>query len=77
MVIAYLMKKNRIGFKEAIQNVRSQRKQVCPNLGFELQLKKYETELSRKYDSKKTIEVKNQLQNYKEAKQNKNKLQLF
>ena len=45
LVIAFLMRKNQIGFKPAINIVRSKRVGVCPNLGFEMQLKKYESEL--------------------------------
>ena len=44
-MIAYCMKKNRLKFKNAIQYVRNIRPNICPNLGFELQLKKYEAEL--------------------------------
>lgn len=39
------MKKNQMGFKPAINLVRSKRTGVCPNLGFEMQLKKYESEI--------------------------------
>lgn len=45
LVIAFLMRKNQIGFKPAINIVRSKRVGVCPNLGFEMQLKKYESEV--------------------------------
>ena len=45
MVIAYYMKVNRESFKSAIKFVKNIRPTICPNLGFELQLKKYETEL--------------------------------
>jgi protein-tyrosine phosphatase len=47
LVIAYLMKKKGIGFKEAIAFVRQARPNVCPNLGFERQLKDYEMNLNR------------------------------
>ena len=36
------MKLKKIGFKEAIAEVRKSRPSVLPNLGFERQLKKYE-----------------------------------
>jgi len=35
------MKKNKIGFKDAIGIVKNKRPGICPNLGFEMQLKKY------------------------------------
>lgn len=47
MIIAYLMKKKCWGFKEAISFVRQARPNVCPNLGFERQLKEYEIFLNR------------------------------
>jgi hypothetical protein len=36
------MRKNQMGFKAAIALLKSKRAEVCPNLGFEMQLKKYE-----------------------------------
>ena len=39
VVIAYLMGKYRISFEEAKQRVKSKRQCVCPNIGFEQQLK--------------------------------------
>ena len=42
------MRKNDMGFKQAITLLRNKRKSVCPNLGFEMQLKKYEVELQKK-----------------------------
>ena len=39
------MRKKDLSFKAAIQFVRKYRSGVCPNLGFELQLKEYEKEL--------------------------------
>ena len=36
------MKKNQMTFKSAIQLVKKHRNGICPNLGFELQLKQYE-----------------------------------
>lgn len=40
------MKKNRWAFRRAIDFVRKKRPCVCPNLGFEMQLKAYEKELA-------------------------------
>ena len=37
-----MMRKNGWTFKKAIEFVRNKRSTVCPNLGFELQLKEYE-----------------------------------
>ena len=45
------MRKEKIGFKEAITHVRNSRPKVLPNLGFESQLKNYE-EYLRKEDKK-------------------------
>jgi len=45
------MKKNSWSFKEAIQFVRQSRPGVCPNLGFERQLKEYEQHLNKKSQS--------------------------
>jgi hypothetical protein len=39
------MKKNKWTFKEAISFVKKIRPSVCPNLGFEMQLKDYEKQL--------------------------------
>jgi hypothetical protein len=39
------MRKNQMGFKAAIAFLKSKRAEVCPNLGFEMQLKKYEAQL--------------------------------
>lgn len=39
------MKKHRLTFREAINFVRDRRSVVCPNLGFEMQLKQYEKQL--------------------------------
>jgi protein-tyrosine phosphatase len=47
LVIAYIMKKKCMGFKDAISFVRQARPNVCPNLGFERQLKEYEISLNR------------------------------
>lgn len=47
LVIAYLMKRKSCGFKEAISFVRQARPNVCPNLGFERQLKEYELFLNK------------------------------
>ncbi|XP_073988093.1 dual specificity protein phosphatase MPK-4-like [Rhodnius prolixus] len=43
IVIAYIMKKYEISYEEAFERVKSKRKYVCPNAGFEAQLKLYET----------------------------------
>lgn len=40
------MRKNRWGFRRSIDFVRKRRPCVCPNLGFEMQLKAYEKELA-------------------------------
>ena len=48
LVIAYLIRKNGWTFKRAIELVRAKRSTVCPNLGFELQLKQYEKLVGRK-----------------------------
>jgi|688.fasta_scaffold557811_1 hypothetical protein len=42
LVIAYLIKYKGMSFLHALRFVKSKRPQVCPNLGFELQLKAYE-----------------------------------
>lgn len=42
LVISYVMRKERMTFKEAIAFIRKSRPKVLPNLGFERQLKKYE-----------------------------------
>ena len=42
LVIAYYMKKYQQAFAPAIKHVRSCRPNICPNLGFELQLKHYQ-----------------------------------
>ena len=39
------MKTRKLGFRDAITIVRKRRKSVLPNLGFEIQLKKYEREI--------------------------------
>lgn len=49
------MKKNKIGFKSAIAMVKSKRPGVCPNLGFEMQLKKYEIEVLRQREQQRDI----------------------
>lgn len=40
------MRKNQWPFRKAIDFVRKRRPCVCPNLGFEMQLKTYERELT-------------------------------
>jgi hypothetical protein len=42
IVIAYIMWKNKINFEEALLFVKSKRKCISPNPGFEMQLKKFE-----------------------------------
>lgn len=42
LVIAYLIKFKNMSFLNALKLCKSKRPQVCPNLGFELQLKAYE-----------------------------------
>lgn len=34
LIIAYLMRKNRMGFRAAIGLLKTKRAGVCPNLGF-------------------------------------------
>lgn len=41
-MIAYLIKFKGMGFLQALKFLKTKRPQVCPNLGFELQLKSYE-----------------------------------
>lgn len=41
-MIAYLIKYKNMTFLDALRFLKSKRPQVCPNLGFELQLKIYE-----------------------------------
>ena len=45
LVIAYLMKFQEMSFSSALKFTKAKRKSVCPNLGFERQLKKYENHL--------------------------------
>jgi protein-tyrosine phosphatase len=49
LVLAYLMKKHNWSFKDAITFVRKSRPVVCPNLGFERQLKEYEVQLKQQH----------------------------
>ena len=42
IVIAYLIKYKGMTFLQALKYLKSKRPQVCPNLGFQLQLKNYE-----------------------------------
>ncbi|CAK60831.1 unnamed protein product (macronuclear) [Paramecium tetraurelia] len=44
-VIAYLMRKQGMSFQEAFQFARLKRSVVCPNFGFQRQLKQFEREL--------------------------------
>ena len=44
------MKSRKLGFRDAITIVRKRRKNVLPNLGFEIQLKKYEREIFQLQD---------------------------
>ena len=41
------MKHDRMSFKQALEYVRSKRAVVCPNYGFQNELKKYETTLKK------------------------------
>jgi len=45
IVIAYIMSKKKIGFKEAFAIVKAAKPDICPNPGFVKQLNKYEKEL--------------------------------
>jgi protein-tyrosine phosphatase len=42
LVIAYLIRYHQLSFKGALQLCKEKRPSICPNLGFELQLKAYE-----------------------------------
>lgn len=44
-VIAYLIKFHRMSFLSALKFVRKRRKEICPNLNFEYQLKKYDLKI--------------------------------
>ena len=44
-IIAYLMRENKIGFNEAFNFVKKRRSVICPNYGFQRQLKQFEREL--------------------------------
>ena len=61
-MIAYLIRSRKIGFREAIGIVRAKRKSICPNLGFERQLKQYEKDIleegPKKINLKKTVSDK-------------------
>jgi protein-tyrosine phosphatase len=46
-VIAYLIKYRYMSFLAALKLLKSRRPQVCPNLGFELQLKAYERQVNK------------------------------
>jgi hypothetical protein len=46
-VLVYLMRAERMGFKQAFDYVRSKRTIVCPNDGFQRELKKYELTLKK------------------------------
>ena len=41
-MIAYLIKFHKMGFLSALKFVRKRRKEICPNINFEYQLKKYD-----------------------------------
>ena len=45
LVIAYIMKKYKMGFKEAFHFVKRKRREASPNEGFVFQLGKYEETL--------------------------------
>lgn len=45
IVISFVMIEKRMTFKQAYQFVKEKRSVVCPNVGFQGQLKKYEDEL--------------------------------
>ena len=49
ILIAYLMKKNKVKFDFALSFVKEKRKIVCPNTGFTKQLKFYEKELEKSF----------------------------
>lgn len=52
LVIAYYMKTYDPHFLNALRFVRKIRPNVCPNLGFELQLKKYQEKLGHNEESR-------------------------
>ena len=52
------MRKNGWNFKRAIEFVRSKRSVICPNLGFEMQLKEYERSSTRRSNSTKSTVLK-------------------
>lgn len=51
IVVAYMMAKYGIEFDEAVQRVRSKRGCICPNTGFESQLKSIGVQTLRSYIS--------------------------
>jgi len=51
IAIAYLMKKLNLSFKKAFEIVTKVRSCVCPNSGFQKQLKQYEQELQKEVQS--------------------------
>ncbi|CAD8121838.1 unnamed protein product [Paramecium sonneborni] len=59
-VIAYLMRKQGMSFQEAFQFTRLKRSVVCPNFGFQRQLKQFERELqnsNQKLDTENTQQL--------------------
>ena len=53
------MKKYNVDFVSAIKAVRSRRANICPNLGFERQLKLYQEQLKEhSQDNKKSHQIK-------------------
>ena len=63
LVIAYYMKKYQQAFAPAIKHVRSCRPNVCPNLGFELQLKHYQDTLNLGQTKKQSSVISKELPN--------------
>ena len=61
LVIAYYMKKYDSVFSNALKYVRKMRPNVCPNLGFELQLKKYQEKLAVEHSSVREGEMSKQI----------------
>lgn len=64
ILLAYLMRKMKLGFSEALAFVRKSRPAVNPNIGFVDQLKAFEKYLAREIFSKgnKIVDKENQLQ---------------
>lgn len=58
LVIAYLIKYKGMSFAAALKLCKTKRPQVCPNLGFQLQLKAYDKKLHQ--ETTQSLEIKSQ-----------------